>query len=127
MLRKLRLLSVLLVIGLCAGASAELISYHPFDEGAGTTAVDASGHGNDGTLSSGVEWVEGYQGGAVHLDTAGERIVLNGFDPSAANNAMTLAAWITWEGNGNSITHQGILGKRQGWAPRTNVQWFQGA
>ncbi|MCH7918429.1 MAG: hypothetical protein IIC50_10635 [Planctomycetes bacterium] len=124
MLRKLRLLSVLLVIGLCAGASAELISYHPFDEGAGTTAVDASGHGNDGTLSSGVEWVEGYQGGAVHLDTAGERIVLNGFDPSAANNAMTLAAWINWEGNGNSITHQGIIGKRQGWDPRTNVKWF---
>ncbi|MCH8218630.1 MAG: hypothetical protein IH892_17865 [Planctomycetes bacterium] len=124
MLRKLRLLSVLLVIGMCAGASAELISYHPFDEGSGTTAADASGHGNEGTLSAGVQWVEGYQGGAVHLDTAGERIVLNGFDPSAANNAMTLAAWINWEGNGNSITHQGIIGKRQGWDPRTNVKWF---
>ena len=75
MLRKLEMLSVLLVFGMWGGASAELISYHPFNEGAGTTAADESGHGNDGTLSSGVEWVEGYQGGAVHLDTGTVRFL----------------------------------------------------
>jgi regulation of enolase protein 1 (concanavalin A-like superfamily) len=125
MLRKAGLLSVLLIAGLCAGAWAELISYHPFDEGSGTTAADATGNGNDGTFNGDVEWVPGVKGTAVRLDTAGERVVLGEIDPTAANNAMTLAAWINWEGSGHaSITHHGIFGKRQGWDPRTYVKWF---
>jgi hypothetical protein len=105
-------------------AFAELIAYYPFDEGQSTATVDATGNGNDGTLSGGVEWVDGYKGMAVHFDTAGERVVLNDIDPSKENDAMTLAAWINWEGNGHSITHQGIFGKRQGWDPKDGIKWF---
>ena len=119
------LVCVILLLGVFAtAAKAELIAYYPFDEGSGTTAADASGNGNDGTFDGNVEWVEGHVGMAVRLDTAGERVVLNSLDPTAANNAMTLAAWIKWEGSDHSITHQGIFGKRQGWDPRTNVKWF---
>ncbi|UCD50118.1 MAG: discoidin domain-containing protein, partial [Phycisphaerales bacterium] len=124
MSRKLILTFVVLVGSHAGSATAEMIAYFPFDEGQGTTAVDATGNGNDGTLSGGVAWVPGIRGSAVHLDTAGERIVVNEIDPTAAHNAMTLAAWINWEGNGHSITHQGIFGKRQGWDPRTYVKWF---
>ncbi len=119
-------LSVVVTMGLCAGAGAELISYHRFDEGAGTTAADATGKGNNGTFNGNVQWVPGKKGSAVRLDTAGERIVIGKINPSGANQAMTLAAWINWEGSGHAtITHQGIFGKRGGWtAPGDNVKWF---
>jgi len=124
MSRKL-LLAVVVLAGLIAGSAlAEQIAYYPFEEGQGTETTDATGNGNDGTLAGGVEWVAGHKGGAVHFDTAGERIVLNELDPTAARNAMTLAAWINWEGEGHSIAQQGIVGKREGWDPGTGVKWF---
>jgi len=118
--------AVLLALCICTNAVlGELIGYWPFEEGQGTATADVTGNGNDGTLSGGVEWVPGYKDSAVRLDTAGERVVINALDPTAENNAMTLAIWINWEGEDHaSITHQGIFGKRQGWDPRTNVKWF---
>jgi len=118
--------AVLLVSGVCTNAAlADLIGYWPFDEGQGTEASDIAENGNNGTLSGGVEWVPGYKGSGVRLDTAGERVVIGPIDPTAENNAMTLAIWINWEGEDHAgITHQGVFGKRQGWDPRTNVKWF---
>jgi hypothetical protein len=115
-----------LVVGVAAGSAlAELIAYYPFEEGQGTETVDATGNGNDGALNSGVQWVAGYKGGAVHFDTAGERIVIGPIDPTAANNAMTLAAWINWEGRNHSIAQQGIIGKRLGWSTTGDtIKWF---
>jgi hypothetical protein len=119
------LASAFLVAGLAASpALAELVAYYPFEEGQGTTTVDATGNGNDGTLAAGVAWVQGYQGGAAGFDTAGDRIVIGPIDPSAGTNAMSLAAWINWEGLGHSIAQQGIIGKRLGWDPGTGVKWF---
>ena len=69
--------------------------------------------------------VAGYKGGGVHFDTAGERIVIGPIDPTAANNAMTLAAWINWEGRNHSISQQGIIGKRLGWSTTgATIKWF---
>jgi len=124
MYRKLILTIALVMTVVASSATAEQIAYFPFDEGQGTTTVDATGNGNDGTFNGAVEWVPGVKGTAVRLDTAGERVVITALDPTAVNNAMTLAAWVVWEGNGHSITHQGIIGKRQGWNPRTFVKWF---
>ncbi|MHC4517671.1 MAG: LamG-like jellyroll fold domain-containing protein, partial [Planctomycetota bacterium] len=126
MSRKLILtITLALVAGTAASSAlAELIAYYPFEEGQDTDTADATGNGNDGTLSAGVEWVAGQKGFGVHFDTAGERIVLNELDPTARNNAMTLAAWINWEGMGHSIGQQGIIGKRQGWDPGTGIKWF---
>ncbi len=112
------------MVALCGAVGAELIAYYPLNEGQGTKTADATGNGNNGTLSSGVEWVTGVKGGAVRFDTAGERIVTTGLNPSARNNAMTLAAWIKWEGRGGSIAQQGIVGKRTGWNPGTGIKWF---
>jgi hypothetical protein len=115
-----------LVVGMTAGSAlAELIAHYPFEEGQGTTTADATGNGNDGTLNSGVEWVTGYKGGGVRFDTAGERIVIGPLDPTARNNAMTLAAWINWQGQGHSISQQGIIGKRLGWSTTGDtIKWF---
>jgi len=125
MLRKAGLLSVLLIVALGAGASAKMIAYYPFEEGQGTTTADVTGNGNNGTLNSGVTWVPGVKGTAVHFDTAGERIVIGPIDPSGGTNAMTLAAWIKWQGQGNAIAQQGIIGKRLGWSTTGDtIKWF---
>ncbi|UCE49444.1 MAG: carbohydrate binding domain-containing protein [Phycisphaerales bacterium] len=117
--------AVLLVLGICSEATlGELIGYWTFEEGQGTQTADVTGNGNDGTFNGDVEWVPGYAGTAVGFDTAGERIVIGPLDPSAENNAMTLAAWIKWEGQDHSISQQGIIGKRLGWDPGTNIKWF---
>ena len=126
MFRKMKLfVAMLLVLGICTNAVlAELIGYWPFDEGQGTEAFDITGNGNDGTLNGDVEWVAGYKDSAVYFDTAGERVVVGPIDPTAGTDAMTLAAWINWEGEGHAIGQQGIIGKRQGWDPGTGVKWF---
>jgi len=117
--------SALLVLGICTDAvMAELIGYWPFDEGKGTEAADITGNGNDGTFNGDIEWVPGYKDSGVRFDTAGERVVVGPLDPSAGTDAMTLAAWINWEGEGHTIEHQGIIGKRLGWDPGTGVKWF---
>ncbi|MCP4256376.1 MAG: LamG domain-containing protein [Planctomycetes bacterium] len=130
MFRKMKLFAVvLLVLGVCTNAVlAELIGYWPFDEGQGTESADITGNGNDGTFNGTVEWVAGFKGSGVHFDTAGERVVVGPIDPTAGTDAMTLAAWINWEGEGHEgITHQGIIGKRLGWDPDNNhptTKWF---
>jgi len=127
MFRKMKwFVAMLLVLGICTDAAlAELIGYWPFDEGQGTETADITGNGNDGTFNGNIEWVPGYTGGAVRFDTAGERVVIGPLDPSAENNAMTLAAWINWEGQGHSIEHQGIIGKRLGWTTTGDtIKWF---
>ena len=126
MFRKMKLFAVLLVLGICTDAVlAELIAYWPFEEGEGTTTADITGNGNDGTFNGSIEWVPGYIGTAVSFDTAGERIVVGPLDPTEGTNAMTLAAWIFWEGQGHSIEHQGIIGKRLGWTTTgATIKWF---
>ena len=118
--------AMLLVLGISANAAvAELIAYWPFEEGQGTTTADITGNGNDGTFNGSVEWVPGYIGWAVSFDTAGERIVVGPIDPSEGTNAMTLSAWIFWEGQDHSIEHQGIIGKRLGWTTDgATIKWF---
>ena len=126
MFRKMKwFVAVLLVSGICTDAVlADLIGYWPFEEGQGTVAADITGNGNDGTFNGAVEWVTGYIGSAVAFDTTGERVVVGPLDPTAGTDAMTLAAWILWEGQDHTIAHQGIIGKRLGWDPGTGVKWF---
>ena len=99
-----RRLSVLVALALFAhGAAASvsvevtdgLVLYLNFDEGAGTTARDSSGAGNDGTLVGNVSWVPGQIGGAISVgDDAFENSVVVANDPSLnPDSEITLAAW----------------------------------
>src|SRR5437868_5737808 len=46
------------------GVPTDLYDSLAFDDGAGTTAADASGHGYSGTLLNGASWTTGKNGGA---------------------------------------------------------------
>ncbi|HWE04527.1 MAG TPA: LamG-like jellyroll fold domain-containing protein [Tepidisphaeraceae bacterium] len=77
-----------------------LVGYWPFDEGSGITTVDASGHGETGTLSGEVSWVAGRIGGSsVNLHGGGNAdahvaIANNANIDFTATQSFTLGAWV---------------------------------
>jgi len=86
------LVSIVLVLSTAGNASAELVAYWKFDEGSGTTALDSSGNGYDGTIEGGAEWVAGQLGGALEFNGSGARVVAPNipFD----NRSFTIAMWV---------------------------------
>ncbi len=65
----------------------------PFDEGAGTTAADVTGHGWDGTLINSPAWVTGYSNNAVNLNGTSQYVSL----PAGVVSNLTdfsIAAWV---------------------------------
>ena len=74
-----------------------LVGYWKFDEGGGTTAYDASGNGNDGTLTNGPKWTQGKEGGALAFD--GRNDYVNAGNGASLNiaNEMTIGRYpIYW-------------------------------
>jgi len=71
-----------------------LVAYYPFDEGAGTTILDATGNGNDGTHDA--VYVPGVSGTALQFSgTTGAIIVGNAaFTWGAANADYTVDYWV---------------------------------
>ncbi len=84
-----------LLIGavLTGAVKADLVAYWRLDEGSGTTANDSSGNGNDGTFNGDPQWVEGYYGGAIEFDGAGDFLDC-GSDPSLDLTKWTIAFWL---------------------------------
>jgi hypothetical protein len=82
----------------------DLIGWWTFDEGAGITAVDWSGHGNHGTLEGDPEWTGGYDGGALNFGGGGDFVSTG---KSAADlgiegaNPKTVTAWVYTEAFNN--------------------------
>jgi hypothetical protein len=71
------------------------VGYWPFDDASGTTAKDASGNGNNGTLVGDATWGIGYLFGCLSLDGQSGYVRV----PSAPNleqvtNAVTICAWV---------------------------------
>jgi len=98
MCRKLiYLVSVVLVLGLALTSAVEaadpsLVGWWKFDDGSGTTAMDSSGNGNDGTLNGGAQWTDGQIGGAIQF---------NGSDSSVTaphiplnSQSFTITMWV---------------------------------
>ncbi|MBC8472600.1 MAG: LamG domain-containing protein [Planctomycetes bacterium] len=103
MCRKLSYLVLfVLVAGLaCAStARAELVGWWRFDEGSGTTAVDSSGNGNDGTFNGDPQWVMGYFGGALEFDGTDDWLDC-GSDPSLDLTTWTITFWLKVNENKN--------------------------
>lgn len=107
-LRLVRLVSVLYIVmaGLLASpvpvradVTNGLAAWWKFDEGAGTTAGDASGNANNGTVAGGASWTTGWTNGALSFNS-GYVAVPN--SPSLnASTAITIAAWARTTGNSN--------------------------
>ncbi len=86
-----------------AGA-AGFIAYYPLDEGAGTTAADVSGNGNNGTFVGNPLWASGQIVGALHFNGTNDCVDLGNnpvFNPSGSLS-ISLWAYITdWSENWN--------------------------
>ena len=67
---------------------------YAFDEGAGTSASDASGHGLTGTLTNGPTWGAGKYGTAVHLDGVNDYVTLGNTSALRLTGSMTISAWV---------------------------------
>jgi glucose/arabinose dehydrogenase len=67
---------------------------YAFDEGAGTTAGDASGHGLNGTLTNGATWGTGRNNNAVSLDGTDDYVDLANPVGLRLTGSMTISAWV---------------------------------
>jgi Concanavalin A-like lectin/glucanases superfamily len=74
--------------------TSSLVGAWAFDEGTGTTAKDASGVGNNGTLSGATWQSSGRFGGALQFDGAGASVTVADSAQLHLTNALTLEAWV---------------------------------
>ncbi len=71
-----------------------LVGYWSMNEGTGTSAGDASGNNNTGTLTNGPTWVSGRLGQAVNFDGVNDYITMG--DQSSLeinNNSLSFGGW----------------------------------
>ena len=73
---------------------AGIVAGYAFDDGTGTSAADASGHGFTGTLTNGPTWGAGRYGGAIVLDGADDYVDLGNPTALRLTGSMTVSAWI---------------------------------
>ncbi len=90
-----------------AGADPSQIANLRFDEGTGTTAADASGHGNAGTLMNGASWAAGHSGQAAALDGVNDYVRI---PHAAALDAFPLSASV-WFKTSATLGVSGLLNK----------------
>jgi hypothetical protein len=90
--------------------SQGLSAWWRFDEGAGTKANDSSGNGNHGTLTNGVAWAAGIDGGALSFDGIDDYVRAEESTSLAATDTMSVTFWInpntaTFAGQGRVVSH----------------------
>ena len=77
-----------------AQSAAGLVAGYAFNEGSGTSAVDASGGGLTGTLTNGAGWGTGRNAGAVLLDGVNDFVELGNPALLQLTGSMTVSAWV---------------------------------
>jgi hypothetical protein len=75
-----------------------LVGHWWFDEGGGTTAADASGNGNDGTLVSGPTWSPGQFVGALRFDGVDDYVDCGNGASLNITGKITVALWAKSDG-----------------------------
>ena len=73
-------------------ANPELIGWWKFDEESGSTAIDSSGNGNNGTVSGSTAWITGISGGAIKFQGSGSVSIPNAAI-SSLSDQVTFAFW----------------------------------
>jgi hypothetical protein len=109
------------VIPPSAGYSADpsLMGWWRFDEGAGTAAIDASGHDRHGVLVDDPQWITGIHGGALEF-AGGNHVAVPGYDGVLGTQARTSAAWVNVTKTAASIITWGPAGSGTKWVMRTH-------
>ncbi len=80
----------------------DVVGYWHFDEGVGTSTLDASGEGNDGELISGVSWLSGNDcksGGCLDFDGTDDYVEVNSLNNTGE---LTVEAWVRFDGLGDN-------------------------
>ncbi len=70
-----------------------LVGHWKFDEEIGTTAYDASGNENHGTLVGGPEWVDGKMGGALDFDGVDNYVNCGNDESLDITDTLTISLW----------------------------------
>jgi fibronectin type 3 domain-containing protein len=81
-------------------ASTIAVSWVKLDETSGTTASDATGSGNAGTLVNSPAWIGGKIGNALSLNGTNQYAALPA-SITANLHDFTIATWVYWSGGGN--------------------------
>jgi regulation of enolase protein 1 (concanavalin A-like superfamily) len=79
-----------------------LVGWWKLDEGEGTTALDWSGHGYNGTILGGCEWIEGYDGGALKFDGQNDYVDLPIGSLLSSLKNSTFAIWANFSNAGGN-------------------------
>ncbi|WKZ21454.1 MAG: Ig-like domain-containing protein [Candidatus Brocadiaceae baterium WH-1] len=93
------------------GVMSGLQAYYKFDEGAGTSAADASGNGNNGTLFNGPVWTTGKINSALSFDGVNDYVEVPNSTSLNPVNFVTVSAWIYPTAPGQSNDSK-IIAKR---------------
>ncbi|MGH9680953.1 MAG: Ig-like domain-containing protein, partial [Candidatus Acidiferrales bacterium] len=75
-----------------SGALSGALAHWTFDDGTGSTAVDATGNGYNATLFNGVTWISGKIGGAVSVNNVNQFISSPSINLTATH-AMSISMW----------------------------------
>jgi len=82
------------------------IGYWNFDENTGTTAIDRSGNGNNGTITNAI-WSPGKYGEALDCDGSGDYVSIADSNSLDLTNSLTISGWIyptALQANGTILT-----------------------
>src|SRR4051812_22721540 len=74
-------------------AGSGLVAQYHFDEGNGSIAYDASGNGNDGTISN-AKWVTGKSQDALSFNGANSMVTVPDSPSLDLTTGMTIEAWV---------------------------------
>jgi len=84
--------------GVAGATDPSLVGWWKLDETSGTTAVDSSGNGKNGTLVGGPVWVTGASAGALRFDGSNDYVRIANSPDFNISQQITLAAWIKVNG-----------------------------
>jgi len=83
-----------------SNASPGLVASYSFDEAAGTTLTDVSGHGNNGTIANGAWSTSGKFGSALSFNGTNSIVTVPDSNLLDLTSGMTLEAWVRPAANG---------------------------
>jgi hypothetical protein len=93
-----------------------LVAHWQMNEGSGTTLVDASGYGNNGSTVKSPTWVTGVSGLALSLNGRSQYATVNHSASLNITQAITLAAWIRPNTTGTQyIIKKAVIGTVDGY------------
>jgi hypothetical protein len=70
------------------------VAWYKFDESSGTTAIDSSGLGNNGTLLGGASRTSGVSGSALSLDGSSGNVTVSDSNSLDLTSAFTISVWV---------------------------------